>query len=186
MWRWLVCPKLSDKQRKFADIYIKCLNASEAYRQAGYSCKSDDIVKSAASRLLANVNVKQYVNKRQTKLQQKIEVTQEMILKELAVIAFQDRTNLAKVVVENGKKIVDVTETDKLSEGDKSVIAGIKQGKNGIEVSTHDKMKALELLGKHLGMFSDKAIDREEFEDDGFIKAVSGSASTDWVDTDEE
>ena len=34
------CPKLNDKQ-KFADEYIKCLNASEAYRKAGY--KSDNI-----------------------------------------------------------------------------------------------------------------------------------------------
>ena len=186
MWRWLVCPKLNDKQKKFADEYIKCLNASDAYRKAGYKCKSDDVAKVCASKLLINPNVEEYIANVRQKLQKKTEITQEMILKELAVIAFQDRTNLAKVVVENGKKIVDVTETDKLSEGDKSVIAGIKQGRNGIEVATHDKMKALELLGKHLGMFSDKAIDREEFEDDGFIKAVSGSASTDWVDTDEE
>lgn len=31
-----------------------------------------------------------------------------------------------------------------------------------------------------------KQADKEEFEDDGFIKAVSGSASKDWVDSDEE
>lgn len=40
---------------------------------------------------------------------------------------------------------------------------------------------------KQLG-WSDKKneVSKEEFEDDGFIKAVSGSASKDWVDTDEE
>ena len=40
---------------------------------------------------------------------------------------------------------------------------------------------------KQIG-WSDKKneVSKEEFEDDGFIKAVSGSASTDWVDTDEE
>lgn len=35
-------------------------------------------------------------------------------------------------------------------------IAGIKEGKFGIELKLNDKEKALELLGRHLGMFKDK------------------------------
>lgn len=35
-------------------------------------------------------------------------------------------------------------------------IAGIKEGRDGVEVSICDKVKALELLGRHLGMFKDK------------------------------
>ena len=53
-------------------------------------------------------------------------------------------------------KVVDMVLTDDLSDIDKKAIASIKRGKNGIEVSTCDKVRALELLGKHLGMFTDK------------------------------
>ena len=37
-------------------------------------------------------------------------------------------------------------------------LAGIKQGKYGIEVASCDKVRALELLGRHLGMFKDKVV----------------------------
>jgi len=37
-----------------------------------------------------------------------------------------------------------------------AVLAGIKQGENGIEIKMHDKIKALEALGRHLGLFNDK------------------------------
>lgn len=141
------------------------MNASEAYRKAGYKNDNVGTVKNNSSKLLANTYIQEYIAERQAKLQEKTEITQEMIIKELAVIAFQDRTNIAKVVekviideegVETKYKYVDVEETKNLKEDDKKIIAGIKQGKNGIEVSTFDKMKALELLGKHLGMFEEK------------------------------
>ena len=37
-----------------------------------------------------------------------------------------------------------------------AALAGIKQGANGIEVKLHDKIRALELLGKAVGMFDSK------------------------------
>ncbi len=53
-------------------------------------------------------------------------------------------------------KTVEMKLTDELPEEKRKAIAGIKMGKNGIEVNTCDKVRALELLGKHLGMFRDK------------------------------
>jgi phage terminase small subunit len=96
-----------------------------------------------------------------------------MVLKELAAIAFTNGSDFAQVVHEpmivNGSYVMDpdtgkiktweavkITPTDKLQEDKKKAIAGIKMGKNGIEVNTCDKVRALELLGKHLGMFRDK------------------------------
>ena len=38
----------------------------------------------------------------------------------------------------------------------KKAIAGIKEGKHGIEISFHSKSQALEQLGRHLGLFKDK------------------------------
>lgn len=73
-----------------------------------------------------------------------------MVLRELAAIAFTDRTEFAKVD-KNGS--VRLTPTDSLPNDAKKVISGIKKGKFGTEVSSYDKVKALELIGKHLGMW---------------------------------
>ena len=51
---------------------------------------------------------------------------------------------------------VEIEETEELTKRQIKAISGIKQGKNGIELTTYDKVKALELLGKHLGIFKDK------------------------------
>ena len=51
---------------------------------------------------------------------------------------------------------VFIKDTAGLSENQIKAIAGIKQGKFGIEVKLNDKEKALELLGRHLGMFKDR------------------------------
>ena len=49
---------------------------------------------------------------------------------------------------------MELIPTDELSEDKKSAIASIKQGKYGISVESYDRVKALELLGRHLGMSS--------------------------------
>lgn len=47
-------------------------------------------------------------------------------------------------------------DTRKLSAAAKSLYAGVKITKDGIEVKIHSKDKMIELLGKHLGMFKEK------------------------------
>ena len=83
---------------------------------------------------------------------------------ELAAIAFADATDYVQVVEKpfvskDGEEVmlpdVEITETANLKPEQKKAIAGIKQGKNGIELKLNDKTRALELLGKHLGMFTD-------------------------------
>ena len=56
---------------------------------------------------------------------------------------------------------VKFTPTEKLSDDVKKTISGIKEGKFGTEVSSYDKVKALELIGRHLGMFSEKKDSRD-------------------------
>lgn len=186
---------LTNKQKLFADEYLIDLNATRAYKAVYKNCKSDEAAKAAASRLLTNVNVANYIEDRMKDREKRTEISQDMVLKELAAIAFSNGSDFAKVVDEpiliNGSYVMDpdtgklktwdavkVIPTDQLPEDKKKAIAGIKMGKNGIEVATCDKVKALELLGRHLGMFKDKielsGINEEKSKLDSLINQMRG------------
>lgn len=49
-----------------------------------------------------------------------------------------------------------LSETEDLSVDQRAALANVKQSANGVEIKLHDKIKALELLGRHIGMFNDK------------------------------
>ena len=143
---------MTKKQKIFADEYLIDLNATRAYRAAYPSVKKDEVAAVNGSKLLRNTKVQEYISERMQERQQRTEVTQDMVIKELAAIAFSRATDYA--VVKGG--IVYIKDTDSLTEDQIRAIAGIKEGANGIEVKLNDKEKALELLGRHLGMWNDK------------------------------
>ena len=75
-----------------------------------------------------------------------------------------------------------LTDTKELSETQIKAIAGIKEGKFGIELKLNDKEKALELLGRHLGMFKDKlevsGLESEQSKLDDLIRQMRGGDAT--------
>lgn len=105
---------------------------------------------------MRKLEVQEKISELRFKQSKRTEITADRVLSELAAIAFSDRTEIAKITE---KGFVEFTPTDKLSSEVKKTISGIKEGKFGIEVATADKVKALELLGKHLGIF-DKQEDK--------------------------
>lgn len=164
---------LTDKQKRFCEEYLIDLNATQAAIRAGYSPKTAE---QTASRLLRNVKLQEYIAERQKELSRSTQITQERVIKELALIAFSNNADYAHVVekkmqVEAGGALVDVLDkdgkpvmyrtvepvlTEELTEEQKRALAVIKKGRDGLEVKSCDKVKALELLGKHLGIFTDK------------------------------
>ncbi len=159
---------LSNQQKLFCQEYLKLgMNGTQAYLNIYKSCKKESTAMTNASRLLRNAKVQDYIQELQSKVEDKAVVTIEDIVKELTIIAFTDRTNISKSITEEidvpeqNRKLrlqdIILTDTDKLSEKEKRVIAGYKKTKNGMTVETYDKLKALELLGKYLGMFKDEA-----------------------------
>ena len=143
---------MTEKQKIFADEYLIDLNATRAYRKAYPSVKKDETAAQAGSRMLRNVKVAGYIAERMQARQERTEITQDKVLEELAAIAFARATDYAEVKDDQ----VIIKDTAGLSENQIKAIAGIKQGKFGIEVKLSDKEKALELLGRHLGMFKDR------------------------------
>lgn len=168
---------MTDKQIIFANEYLIDLNGTRAYKEAYPHVKNDNTAAAAATRLMNVPDVKEYIEKRIKDRLERIEVTQDDVIQELAAVGFANVPEYAKVVTkpimiqtENGDYVpaldsegnqmycqaVEITETKELTRRQVKAISGIKQGKNGIELSTYDKVKALELLGKHLGIFKDK------------------------------
>lgn len=169
---------LTDKQKIFADEYLIDLNATRAYKAAYPRVKSDEVARANGSRLLTNANVADYIDKRMQDRQERTEITQDMVLEELAAIAFARATDYAEVK----KGAVVMKDTDGLSEKQIKAIAGIKEGKFGIELKLNDKEKALELLGRHLGMFKDKievsgSLEAEKTKLDDLIQQIRGDSS---------
>lgn len=144
--------KLTKKQQLFIDEYLIDLNATQAAIRAGYSAKTAD---QQGSRMLANVKVQQAVAKAMAARSKRTGVNQDRVVLELAKLAFVKMTDL---VDSHGRIKDDATDDDlaciesvkyKSSESDTG--SSVER-----EVKISSKLRALELLGKHLGMWNDK------------------------------
>ncbi|MGN0422851.1 MAG: terminase small subunit [Lachnospiraceae bacterium] len=174
---------MTEKQKLFADEYLIDLNATRAYRVAYPSVKRDETAKSAGSRMLTNVNVAKYIKERMEERQKRTEVTQDRVVEELAAIAFSKATDYVEIRSNGVTGVVIIKPTSELSDAQIRAIAGIKEGANGIEIKLNDKEKALELLGRHLGMWNDKldiktpAIDESIKEMEAYFEQQKASGS---------
>ncbi len=153
---------MTNAQKRFCDEYLVDLNATRAYKVAYSRCKKDETASVNGSKLLRNTKVQEYISKKQKEIEKRTEVTQDMVIQELAKIAFLD---IRKLYTENGqlKNIADIdsdvagaiSSLETLEEYD-----GYGDNREKIgdtkKVKVLDKTKALELLARHLGMFNDK------------------------------
>lgn len=147
---------LTPKQKIFADEYLIDLNATRAYRVAYPKVKKDEAARANGSRLLTNANVVAYIDKRMKDREKRTEITQDRVLQELAKIGFADVTDFVTIEGKGSFCVVKIKPTDEMPRDKLGAIAGIKEGANGIEIKLNDKEKALELIGRHLGMWNDK------------------------------
>ena len=144
---------MTRKQDRFVKEYLIDLNATQAAIRAGYSPKTAN---EQGARLLANVSVQEAIAKAMAERSKRTGISQDRVIQELARIAFVNPQNVI-----NPK---DASVKADASEDDLACIQSVKvktmDGAKGKsverEVRLNDKMKALELLGKHLGMFKDK------------------------------
>ena len=151
--------RLTDKQKRFVAEYLVDLNATQAAIRAGYSKKTADRI---GPELLGKTCVSEAIRKAMSDREKRTEITQDKVLEELARVAFANGTDFARVVSKNGFQAVELVNTEDVPAEKRSAIAGIKEGKYGIEVSSYDKVRALELLGRHLGLFDGKGQTKNE------------------------
>ena len=79
---------LTPKQKIFADEYLIDLNATRAYKVAYPRVRNEETAAAAGARLLRNVKVEDYIQKRMDERAQRTEITQDRVLQELAKIGF--------------------------------------------------------------------------------------------------
>lgn len=165
--------KLTEKQKVFCEEYLIDLNATQAAIRAGYSPRTAN---EQGNRLLANVSVRAYVDKAIAERSKRTGINQDRVMRELARIAFVNANNVIDMA--------SATVKEDASEDDTAAIASVKvkttpfEDGEGVEreIKLADKIKALELLGKHLGMFKDKievsVLDEEKNKLDSIISQI--------------
>lgn len=144
---------MTEKQKRFVEEYLIDLNATQAAIRAGFSVKTAN---EQGSRMLANVSIQTAISKAMAERSKRTGVNQDRIVLELAKIAFVnagDVINMDEATVKEDAATDDVAAIQSV----RVKMFPTKDG-DGIEreVKLEPKLKALELLGKHLGMWNDK------------------------------
>lgn len=134
---------MTEKQRIFADEYVKDSNGTRAYKAAYTNVKKDSVAATNAGRLLRNAEVRTYIDKQLEKLHNERTADAQELREYFTSLTRGEQT---EVVVTNKGEVIR------------------------IEVPARDRIKAAELLGKTYAMFTDKSevqvTEPPKFEDD--------------------
>jgi phage terminase small subunit len=141
------------KKERFVQEYLIDLNGTQAAIRAGYSTKTANRI---ASELLSKPDVIDAIANAKAIRAERTEITADQIVKELARIAFADPRD----VMSWGPDGVVLKDSNALTDDQARQVSEVSETTTGaggtLKVKKHDKVKALELLGRHLGMFTDK------------------------------
>lgn len=168
--------ELTDKQRLFCVLYVKCFNATKAYQKA-YEVDYNTAA-SIGYRLLENDGVKKEIQRLKKNRLNREMLDESDIFQKYMDIAFSDATDFVEFGQEDvpvmavygpvqvkdeetGEKKtltkrVNVVRFKDSSEVDGTLIAEVKQGKDGASIKLPDRMKALEWLAEHMYMATEE------------------------------
>lgn len=163
---------LTPKQDRFCREYVIDLNGTQAAMRAGYSHKTAN---EQAARMLAKDSIRARVDQLKLKVEAKLEIKKETVLRELLRISTSDMLLLfnddgtakdLKDIPEHARRCIAGVEIEELFTG---------QGKHRKSVGFTkkfkfwDKPKGLEMLGKHLKLYTDKL---EVGADESFLEIL--------------
>ncbi len=171
--------KLTAKQQRFVNEYLIDLNATQAAIRAGYS---PDTAMEQGYQLLRKTLVSNAISQAMAHRSRRTGITQDRVLRELAKVAFV-----------NANDVIDLdsaTVRPNATEEDLTCIQAIKvktsESETGSsserEIKLYDKMRALEMLGKHLGIFDKRDQANSNGEKNNLLEAI---AATEEIDTDD-
>lgn len=145
---------MNARQQKFVERYLVHLNQTKAAEEAGYASAQVESV-----RLMKRPDVLAAIQKAIHERATRNEITADRVIQELAKVAFGD---LRKVMSWDASG-VQIRASSELADEDAAMVSEVCETRQGgedggstIKVKTHDKVAALTLLGRHLGIFKDK------------------------------
>lgn len=165
---------LTDKQRLFCIYYLKYFNATKAYQKA-YDC-AYSTARVEGHRHLANPNINAEIDRLKAEQANELKLDVQDIIQKYIDIAFADITDYVSFgqreeqaigmygPIYEGKgdskkpvmQTVNYVDLNESSDVDGTIIAEVKQGRDGISVKIADKMKALAALEKYVGFMSEE------------------------------
>ncbi len=147
--------KLTPRQKLFVQEYLKDMNASRAYRAAGYRSGNDEAVQASASRLLWSAKLSRAVHGELLKRFTTSEITADRVLRELARIAFSNMADFLRVNPD-GSFVIDLSNVDR-DAGAAICDAATTEGEHSksVKIKLHSKLSALDMLGKYLKLFNE-------------------------------
>ena len=137
--------RLTDRQRRFVEEYLVDCNATAAAARAGYSEKGGQ---ARGSRLRGLPHVRQAIEAAMAERSQRVGITQDRVVAELARLAFADMRDIAAW----GDGGVRLRPSEALTEDQAACVSEIVEtpGK-GVRVKLYGKTQALSALARHLG-----------------------------------
>lgn len=164
---------MTKKQKRFCEEYLIDLNATQAAIRAGYS---PDTAKAIGCENLTKPDIRAHIDLVMAERSRRTGVNADRVIQELAKIAFVNATDVID------PKTATVKE-NALPE-DTAAIQSVKVktfGEDGLEreIKMANKLRALEMLGRHLGMFRDKlelsgGLDTEKTKLDDLLQQMRG------------
>ena len=145
--------RLTAKQDRFCREYVVDLNASGAARKAGYKART---ARQQGQRLLTKVHVQQRIAELQAEVAHRLGIEAENVLQELARVGFS-RIDDYLEFDDNG---VTLKSSKDLLPEQLSAISEMREiigqgGNKTLRLKLHDKLAALDKLGKHFGLFNE-------------------------------
>lgn len=125
--------KLTIKQKKFADLYIKTGNGTQSYKDAGYSATTDAVADANARRLLGNERVRGYIDQKMQELEDSQIAKAEEVLKFLTSVMRGEETEEIPLLI--GEGVQDLTDK---------------------QVGARERIRAAELLARRYALLTDK------------------------------
>lgn len=142
--------QLTAKQQRFCDEYLIDLNATQAAIRSGYSEKT---AYSQGQRLLKNVEVKAYLDKRMAEKEDALVAKQDEIMKYLTAVMRREMSENIVVTLKEKKTFYAPDAEGKMR---KNTIETEVPEVVEIPAQLKDSNKAAELLGRRYSMFTDK------------------------------
>jgi len=156
---------LNDKQKLFALEYMVDRNATKAAERAGYSKKT---AKQQGSRLLSNVDIQALIQGSHQKRAEKLEITTDRVVQEIAMVAF---ANMGLVCDWDEEGNLKLTARDSMSPEGLAALNMIQKvdtyaegevASTKLSFKLNDKLKALELLTKYLGILDGSGAKKDD------------------------